>query len=58
MATCVQQKAMGTKQKFTDEFKREAVKLTPPPGAALTTVSCELGVKRRALRQWVENTNL
>ena len=35
---------MGTRRKFTDEFKREAVKLAKQPGVALTTVSRELGV--------------
>lgn len=47
---------MGTRRKFTDEFKREAVKLATQPGVALTTVSRELGVERSELRRWVENT--
>lgn len=47
---------MGTRRKFTDEFKREAVKLATQPGVALTTVSRELGVERSVLRRWVENT--
>ena len=47
---------MGTRRKFTDEFKREAVKLATQPGVALTTISRELGVERSVLRRWVEST--
>ncbi len=47
---------MGTRRKFTEEFKREAVKLATQPGVALTTVSRELGVERSVLRRPVEST--
>ena len=43
-------------RKFTDEFKREAVKLATQLGVALTTLSRELGVERSGLRRWVDNT--
>jgi len=29
---------MGTRRKFTDEFKREAVKLATQPGVTVSTV--------------------
>ena len=47
---------MGTRRKFTDEFKREAVKLATQPGVTVTTVSRELGVERSVLRAWVRKT--
>jgi len=56
MATCVQEEAMGTRRKFTDEFKREAVKLATQPGVTVTTVARELGVERSVLRAWVRKT--
>ena len=47
---------MGTRRKFTDEFKREAVKLATQPGVTVTTVARELGVDRSVLRAWVRKT--
>jgi transposase len=47
---------MGTRRKFTDEFKREAVKLATQPGVAVSTVARELGVERSVLRAWVKKT--
>jgi transposase len=47
---------MGTRRKFTDEFKREAVKLATQPGVTVTTVARELGVERSVLRAWVRKT--
>ena len=47
---------MGTRRKFTNEFKREAVKLATQPGVPLTKVATELGVERSVLRRWILNT--
>lgn len=47
---------MGTRRKFTDEFKREAVKLASRPGVTVTTVARELGVERSVLRAWIRKT--
>ena len=47
---------MGTRRKFTNEFKREAVKLATQPGVPLTKVAAELGVERSVLRRWILNT--
>ncbi len=47
---------MGTRRKFTDEFKREAVKLATQPGVTVSTVARELGVERSVLRAWVKKT--
>jgi len=44
---------MGTRRKFTDEFKREAVKLATQPGATMSTIARELGVDRSVLSAWV-----
>ena len=46
---------MRTRRKFTDEFKREAVKVAAQPGVTFTIVARELGVERSVLRRWVEN---
>ncbi len=47
---------MGTRRKFTDEFKREAVKLARQPGATMSTIARELGVERSVLSAWVRKT--
>lgn len=47
---------MGTRRKFTDEFKREAVKLATQPGVTVSTVARELGVERSVLSAWVRKT--
>jgi transposase len=46
---------MATRRKFSDEFKREAVKLATQPGSTVTTIAKELGVERSVLRNWVLN---
>ena len=47
---------MGTRRKFTDEFKREAVRLVNQPGSTLLGVSASLGIDRSVLKRWVDNT--
>jgi transposase len=42
------------RRKFTDEFKREAVKLCKQPGAVVTQVAGNLGVDQSVLRRWVQ----
>lgn len=44
---------MGTRRKFTDEFKREAVRLATQPGMSVTAVARRIGVERTVLRSWV-----
>lgn len=48
---------MRTRRKFTDEFKREAVKVASQPGVTITAVARDLGVERRVLRRRVENAH-
>ena len=48
---------MGTRRSFTDEFKREAVKLATQPGVKMSMVARDLGVERSVLRRWVNNTS-
>lgn len=38
---------------FTDEFKREAVKLVKHPGAKVTHIARDLGIEQSVLRRWV-----
>ena len=42
-----------TRRSFTDEFKREAVKLRKPPGATVTHIARDLGIQTSVLRRWV-----
>ncbi len=43
-----------TRRRFTDEFKREAVKLCGQPGAVVTHVASNLGIDQSVLRRWVQ----
>ncbi len=47
---------MGIRRKFTDEFKREAVRLVSQPGNTLLGVSTSLGIDRSVLKRWVDKT--
>lgn len=47
---------MRTRRKFTDEFKREAVRLVNQPGSTLLGVSTSLGIDRSVLKRWVDKT--
>jgi transposase len=47
---------MGTRRKFTDEFKGEAVRLVSQPGNTLVGVSSSLGIDRSVLKRWVDKT--
>lgn len=42
-----------TRRSFTDEFKREAVKLCKQPGATATHIARDLGIQTSVLRRWV-----
>jgi transposase len=42
-----------TRRSFTDEFKREAVKLCKQPGATATDIARDLGIQTSVLRRWV-----
>jgi transposase len=42
-----------TRRSFTDEFKREAVKLVKQPGAMVTHIARDLGIEPTVLRRWV-----
>ena len=44
---------MGARRKFTDEFKREAVKLATQPGVTTSAIARELGVERSVLSAWI-----
>ena len=42
-----------TRRSFTDEFKREAVKLVKQPGAMASHIAWDLGIEAIVLRRWV-----
>ncbi|RZI65950.1 MAG: hypothetical protein EOP13_31235 [Pseudomonas sp.] len=42
-----------TRRAFTDEFKREAVKLVKQPGAKVTHIARDLGIEQSVLRRRV-----
>ncbi len=43
-----------TRRHFTDEFKREAVRLCNEPGAVVTQIARDLGIGENLLRRWVK----
>lgn len=43
------------RRRFTDEFKREAVKLCNQAGAVVTQVARNLGIDNSVLRRWVQH---
>lgn len=42
-----------TRRAFTDEFKREAVRLVKQSSATVTHIARDLGIKQSVLRRWV-----
>ncbi len=42
------------RRKFSDEFKREAVKLCQQPGAVVSQIARDLGLDQTVLRRWVQ----
>lgn len=47
---------MGTRRKYTDEFKREAVRLATAPGNTVAGVAKDLGIDRTVIADWVKKT--
>lgn len=45
-----------TRRHFTDEFKREAVRLCNEQGAVVTQIARDLGVGDNLLRRWVKQS--
>ena len=45
---------MGSRRRFTAEFKREAVKLAVQPGAVVSRIADDLGLHANVLRKWVK----
>ncbi len=43
---------MGTRRRFSAEFKREAVALTAPPDVSVAQVARELGIGANLLGRW------
>lgn len=48
---------MGTRRRFTDEFKREAIRLVGRPGVTMSSVARDLGINVSVLRCRVEQHN-
>jgi transposase len=48
---------MGTRRRFTDEFKREAIRLVGRPGVTVSSVARDLDINVSVLRRWVEKHN-
>lgn len=44
---------MGTRRKYTDEFKRESVELVRTSGGTVGAVAKDLGIDRSVLGTWV-----
>ena len=48
---------MGTRRRFTDEFKREAIRLAGSPGVTMSSVARDLDINVSVLRRWGEQHN-
>ena len=46
---------MASRKHYTDEFKREAVRLATSPGNSVSGVARDLGVNRSLVGLWVRN---
>lgn len=46
-----------TRRAFTDEFKREAVRLVKHPGAQVTHIARDLAIEQSVLRRWVSQAH-
>lgn len=44
---------MRSRRRFTDEFKRETVRLATTPGSSVAGVAKELGIDRSVVAAWV-----
>lgn len=47
---------MGTRRGFTDEFKREAIRLASSPGVTISSVARDLDIGPSVLRRWVQRS--
>jgi transposase len=47
---------MRSRRKYTDEFKREAVRLATAPGGSVAGVATDLGIDRSVISSWVRKT--
>ena len=43
---------MGTRRKYTTEFKQEAVELASQPGQTVTGVAQDLGIRPSLIHRW------
>ncbi len=43
---------MASRRKFSDEYKREAVRLATEPEVTKSQVACELGINANMLGRW------
>lgn len=48
---------MGTRRKYTDEFKAEAVRLANQQGTSIQAIADDLGINAGMLRRWVKTAS-
>jgi transposase len=46
---------MASRRKFSDEYKREAVRLATQPGVTKSQVAAELGINANLLGRWCKD---
>jgi transposase-like protein len=49
---------MGSRRRFTPEFKLEAVKLVKECGVTIRRAATDLGLHQNVLRKWVKNVEV
>jgi len=48
---------MGTRRKYTDEFKAEAVRLASQQDSSIQGIADDLGINSGMLRRWIKTAN-
>ena|ERR1035438_4522826 len=51
-------KKRGPRRKFTEEFKREAIRLVETSGRSVWHIAKDLGIAPKSLRTWVEQARV
>lgn len=47
---------MSKRKKYSEEFKREAIRLQESSGKSVSAIECELGLSRRIILQQMKET--
>ena len=54
----MEKRSRGTRRRFSDEYKTEAVQLVGSSGKSIGAIARELGLGETALRRWVQQAEI